>query len=328
MGASVASLDRSGWSAEALARAAAADADLAAFKALKARRAAHPLADALDALDEGARAASESPTYRLKARDWGNGHREVCVYRHDPRLHDDLARAIDRDVSAPTERGSGDREASQAASVRRAKQQVRHLCKSMIVNSLWTLTYRAGQPDRDLCLRHLKAFVRRVRAVLPEFHYLAVLELQQRGTWHVHLATHALPARLVKGGVKLKSWDVMRAIWRSVVGDLGGNFDEAKRKRRNGSHHKPIRGAGGIASYIAGYVAKDMALVGFNRKRYSHSEGVFVPDAYRAMWPPGTPLDELIALCYAFVGEHITAAWFDADRGVFFLATDDSGAVG
>lgn len=235
-----------------------------------------------------------------------------------------LDRAIERDLRAIAPRGMGDRERSQESAARRAKQEVRHKCKTMGINALWTLTFRENVTDREVALRCLDRFRRKVASVIPGWRYIAVLEKQTRGAYHVHIATHALPMRLTDKGVKVKSWAVMRGIWRSVAGKLGGNFDEAKRKGRWGTG-KPMRGAGAIARYIAGYVAKDMRESELNRKRYSASKGIEVPDAYRALFDGEASMAELITLAYAAVGDNVVTRWFDPDRGVFFIETDDSG---
>lgn len=322
MGARVSELDRSGWSSEALARAARFADEQRAFTARAKAVKAHPLATVLDGLTDGSRAASEAIRTRMVARDFENGHREVVIYREQPDLCKRLERAIDRDVDVLTPRGEGDRDASRAASTRRAKQKVRHICKAMAVNSLWTLTYKENVLDRDRALRDFDRFRRRVVEVLGEWRYVAVLQQQERGAWHIHIASHALPARVLVRGVKVKSWDAMRAIWRAIVGE--GNFDESKRKARWSKGDKPIRGCGAIASYIAGYVAKDMLESELNRKRYSVSKGVDIPAGYRAMWAGDVAMSELIELAYAALGDRITRTWFDATRGIFFAESDDT----
>lgn len=332
MGASVRQLDRSGWRADALARLDALKGQQAAWKGLQDARQSHPLAKALDEVSEASMDATLRGEYRSKVVDFGNGHREACVWFHQPDPERSLERAIERDMPTPDELREVDREGNIKRAVRRAKQQVRYACKSMMVNSLWTLTYKENVQDRDLVLRHLDQFRRRVGAVLGEWKYIAVLEKQERGAYHIHLATHALPTRLVRGGVKVKSWDVMRSIWHRVVGTVdgkpGGNFDEAKRKRRNGPHSKPIRGAGAIASYIAGYVAKDMEETELNRKRYSVTRGVEMPKVLRDAWGAERCMRELITAAYAAVGDRITRAWFDPVSQVFFVESDDSVPVG
>lgn len=327
MGASLAQLYRAGKNAEAEALE----------RHLHARREAlndHPLAHALDGVDDGSMAATMQGSIRVKVTDFKNGHKEVCVWRHLPDPQGSLERAIERDLTGDlASREESDREANTRRAVRRAKQAVRHKCKAIRVNSLWTLTYRENVTDRDLVLKHFDRFRRKVERLLPEWRYIAVLECQQRGAWHVHLATHALPSRLERGGVLVKSWDVMRAIWRSVVGELGGNFDESKaansryRKGTDGDKRQRMR-AGAIASYIAGYVAKEMQESERHRKRYSASTGIDLPRPELYEWPADTPLRELLECAYAALGQRITRAWFDPESCVFFAESDDSEPVG
>ena len=302
-------------------------AERAATPAWVEAKADHCLAGALDQVDDDSMQASTVERWFVKTTDFGNGHREACVYPQRPDPSRTLERAIERDCRALAPRGEGDREASIAAACRRAKQRVRQTCKAMAVNSLWTLTYRENQTDRDLCLKHLDAFRRRVVDLLGQWRYVAVLERQERGAWHVHLATHALPRVLLRGGVRAKSWDVMRAVWRSVTGELGGNFDEAKRRGRWGTH-KRIKGAHGIAAYIAGYVAKDIEASPLNRKRYSRSEGTELPAPVRREFSADTHLAELIKLARDFCGDRLCSMWFDRERSVYFVATDDTVPIG
>lgn len=318
---------RAGWDAEALERAAHEDAVRQAHREARRRIEAHPLHGTLDGIHADAIDRSEAPAYKMAVRDFGNGHREAFVARVVPDLQRTLEKAIERDVGARTARGEGDRDQSIQAATRRARQQVRLKCKAMAVNSLWTLTFRENVMDRELVLRMVAQFRRRVAALLgSDWRYLYVLERQQRGAWHVHLATHALPVKLTDKGVKVKSWDVMRRIWRSVAGELGGNFDEAKQRTRWGRKARVERRAGRIASYIAGYCAKDIAEAELNQRRFSCSHGVEVPEAYRAEWGDTVRLSELIELCYAGVGQRITRTYFDAEREVFFIESDDAAA--
>jgi hypothetical protein len=134
----------------------------------------------------------------------------------------------------------------------RAKKNVRRLCKAMGADTLLTLTYRSLQTDLALCKRHLKEFVRRVMRVWPEFRAVAGFEEQKRGAWHVHLATVAVPRELVhRSGAKVKSYNLLRSIWRDVTKEHGGNVDVSKRKRNS------KRSAAKIAAYLSKYITKD-----------------------------------------------------------------------
>jgi hypothetical protein len=338
MSASIQRLDKTGWSVAALRR----DALHQSWKAKAAARkvweasdagkayaeafAAHPFANALDAVTEESLERSKAPRYRLKVREFANGHAEAVVTTEYPDPQKTLERAIKRDLRHLDFKWDGSRGDNIERAVRRAKQDVRLRCKAMAVNSLWTLTFKENVTDRETAFKCLDAFRRRVVKVLGDWRYIAVLERQERGAWHIHLATHALPARIVQGGVKVKSWDVMRAIWRSCAGNLGGNFDEAKRGKRWSGRDKAIRGTGAIARYIAGYVAKDMHESELGKKRYSSSRDIEVPAAYTALFDAdGYTLTGLLETAFAGVGDSIVSTWFDRKRGVFFVESDDAG---
>lgn len=263
----------------------------------------------------------------VKHRDFGNGHRECIVFKR----HVDAWKEFSKVnwPSAVAKRGAGlDRDESIKKSAQRAKTQCRLVCKTLLVNSLWTLTYKQNVQDRSLVVAHLKEFVRRVRRVLPDLRYVWTLEKQDRGAYHVHMATHSLPKVMMDHGVSVKSWDLMRRIWRSVVGQLGGNFDESKNKRdwrRKGSTQ---RTSAAIARYISKYVTKSfMDEQDLNKKRWNHSD-VTLPPAVRHRFSADCHVAELIELAYAAVGERITCSWWDRGRECFYIETDDSALIG
>lgn len=153
---------------------------------------------------------------------------------------------------------------------RRAKTRVRHLCKVQGLDTLLTLTYRENMQDQARAWADLKEFVRRMRRALGSFAYVAVAERQARGAIHWHLAVHRLPMVMgASNGVKVKAFNVIRAIWRAVAGD--GNIDVSRRRRA--SRKSPAR----IASYISKYVAKAFADTAKGVNRYSSSTGVELP---------------------------------------------------
>lgn len=199
-----------------------------------------------------------APYFKLKAHDLGHGHLEVSAYR--PIVYEELDWPLEqvRDHEEMVERYREEhadevREKHRARAAKRAKTQVRRLCKVMGAVSLVTLTYRENQTDLDLCKKHLKEFVRRVRRVWPEFMGIAAFEKQKRGAWHVHLATPRVPSELEKNGVKVKSFNLLRSIWRSVVGLDNGNIDVKNRKRN--SKRSPAK----LAAYLSKYIMKAFA---------------------------------------------------------------------
>jgi len=323
MRASVRNIDYSGWTPEQLASRDAARAQQQAWKdgqpardAHEAAVAAHPFTHALEQLTDRSRAISEGERYRFTLRNLGNGHKECSIARYKPDLDGSVERALSK-------RGDGDREVNVERARRRASANVRHRCKAMGAGSLWTLTYRQMVTDRELVLKHFDRFRRKVAALLGGWHYVAVLEKQERGSWHIHMATLALPPRFVIKGVKVKSWDLLRRIWRGIVGELGGNFDEAKQNRRNGSRTR-FKNGGQIARYLAGYVAKDFDEAELNRKRYSTSTGTVIPAPMREVFDCDSwDLRDLIQYAYDSVGQNITGRWFDAARGIFYVESCD-----
>lgn len=135
---------------------------------------------------------------------------------------------------------------------KRAEKRVRRLCKAAGMDTLLTLTYRVCVTDLDRAKRDLKEFNRRMCRLVPDFQFVACFERQKRGAWHMHLATVRVPESLAaKNGVMVKSFNVIRAVWRSVTKEAEGNIDVVRRKRNS------RRSAAAIAKYIAKYIAKD-----------------------------------------------------------------------
>ncbi|WP_369641694.1 hypothetical protein [Acidovorax sp. A79] len=196
-----------------------------------------------------------SGRFKVKAHDLGNGHMEVSgVERVDWKELEWTSGQIQDhlDMLAEAEEEDTDKRArALAIAANRAKTRVRKLCKAMGADTLMTLTYKANQTDQDLCKRHLKEFVRRVRRVIPDFRAVCGFEEQKRGAWHVHMATVKLPSSLkASNGVLVKSFNVLRAIWRSVTKEHGGNVDVSARKRHS------QRSAARIAAYLSKYITK------------------------------------------------------------------------
>lgn len=196
----------------------------------------------------------------LKAHDLGNGHLEISGVRKmqwsecdwSPLAIQHYLEAVERCRIEAGEEGEAERKAQcLKIAASRAKRRVRRLCKVMGANTLLTLTYRANVVDLAKCKRNLKEFVRRLRRVLPDFRAVAAFEQQERGAWHVHLATVRFPNELAAiNGVKVKSFNVIRAVWRSVTKEDGGNVDISNTKR--GAQRSSAK----IAAYIAKYIAK------------------------------------------------------------------------
>lgn len=216
--------------------------------------------------------------YDLVRRSLGNGHSEyrmapIKTWEHIDVLSDQAyADRLDCMEATAEER----KQANLERAAQRARTRVRHLCKAAGIDTLLTLTYAANMTDWTLLKRHMKEFNRRMAKLVPGWFYVAAFEKQKRGAWHAHMAVHRLPPELeARGGVKVKSFNVIRAVWRAVTGELGGNIDVQSRKRN--SQRAPSR----IAAYISKYMTKAYADGEPWSNRFSSSKGVTVPKPER-----------------------------------------------
>lgn len=194
--------------------------------------------------------------YNVTAHPLGNGHIEVTASRVTDWVECDWSESVMRDhldmLAKYREEHADDYEKRKRdIACKRAKTAVRRLCKRMGVDTLLTLTYRACETDLDRAKADLKEFNRRMLRVLPGFAFVAAFERQKRGAWHMHLATRNIPGTLPGAQGEFRSFNVIRAIWRSVTKDREGNID-VKRRKRNSQ-----KSAAQIASYIASYIAKE-----------------------------------------------------------------------
>ncbi|MBB5391277.1 MULTISPECIES: hypothetical protein [unclassified Herbaspirillum] len=185
-------------------------------------------------------------------------------------------------------RGEGDHEKAKAVAARRAKTKVRRLAKMLEADCLLTLTYRECMTDYARVEADFKAFRERLRT-LGEFHYVATLEVQQRGALHVHIACQQFPAWLKnEHGVRVRSWNLIRSMWRRVVGKDNGNVDFTRPRGRNSAHR--------IASYISKYVSKNLEEARFNKKSYWSSRGIPKPRQYKIYFKPDTDTFDIVVL--------------------------------
>lgn len=222
--------------------------------------------------------------YDLVRSDLGNGHFEcrvepIVTWEYLGEMSELAAadRLIERELCEldPVLREEK-RQANLERAARRATRRVRHLCKAAGVDTLLTLTYAQNMTEWAMLKRHMKEFNRRMAKLIPGWFYVAAYERQQRGAWHAHMAVHRLPAELpASGGVKVKSFNVVRAVWRAVTGELGGNIDVQARKRN--SQRAPSR----IAAYLSKYMTKAFTDGDAWSNRFSTSRGVTVPKPER-----------------------------------------------
>lgn len=161
--------------------------------------------------------------------------------------------------------------------VARAKTTIRRTVMAARLDHLLTLTYRENVQDTKRAWSDLVKFIRLVRAHISNWPYVAVMELQERGAIHFHLA--------VSGRQDVP---LLRRLWHSAIGGAeNGNIDV---QYFRGSKAR-------LAKYLAKYISKDLA-EGKARgvHRYKRSRGVEVPEEVLLL-PHDAAIDsELIGL--------------------------------
>ncbi|MDC6168336.1 rolling circle replication-associated protein [Paucibacter sp. XJ19-41] len=273
-----------------------------------------------------------SDEFELSVHRLGNGHAEASVRRMvwwseiGPASADELE-VWRRDLAESEEER---REANRGRAARRATTKVRRLVKAAGMDALLTLTYRVLQTDLALCKKHLKEFVRRMRRLIPGWQYIAAFERQERGCWHVHMAIHKLPMNLpASNGVKVKSYNIVRAVWRSVVGQDNGNIDQSRRKAFS------RRSSAKLASYLSKYMLKAFQDGDDWANRYSSGGLGALPQPERVRFQSERFAD-LVALAYEEVAMHACEIWtslrrswsgiaFDGPPETFWISTGPEG---
>lgn len=159
------------------------------------------------------------------------------------------------------------------ASARRAKTMCRRFIISENFDEMLTLTYRENQPDRDLCKKHFKEWVRRMKRALGAFRYCASFEVQERGSMHVHCATNKLPQHANYKGVKIKAWQLGTKIWRDIVGADNGLCFVGAAPSKWGNKRRKNMTLAKMANYVSKYILKDYDTAPEEKNRYSRSNG-------------------------------------------------------
>ena len=178
-------------------------------------------------------------------------------------------------------------------SARRAKTQVRRLVKSKNLDTMLTLTYQENMTDRARMARDFDVFMKRIRRIFPAFEYVCVFEEQQRGAWHAHIAVKRVLSHYLHKGALVKSYDLLRAVWRAVVGK--GNVDVSRARRHS------QRNISKLASYLTKYLAKTFEDGGAGDSYRASGKALPKPVVVRSfVTDAGAAAIELIGLLFAF----------------------------
>lgn len=269
-----------------------------------------------------------SPYFTVRAHELGNGHIECSAVKTItwkeldwiPQVMDDYLEMLALDADDPVIQA--ERAARRlAVSANRAKTRVRRLCKAMGATTLLTLTYRFNELDLARVKADLKEFNRRMKRELPGFRFIAAFEKQQRGAYHVHMATAGIPLYFIKKtatGIptRVRSFDLIRKIWRSVTKERGGNIDVARKKRHSTS--SPAR----IAAYLSKYIAKDFEEGVPGSNRYAKYGDFDLPPVV-TLGLVANAL-EAVEVCYAVLGDRVVFSQHYSRFGDWFFLHGES----
>lgn len=200
----------------------------------------------------------------------------------------------------------------------RARKNCRHKIKTAGFTQLLTLTYRRNELSFDTMRADFARWLRIMRRVIPGFRCVYGFERQGRGAWHCHVACDRLPKLLQYKGVKVQSWKVGTAIWRTVLGDGGMCFVGGRRGQFNQS-----QSAGRIAGYVSKYLTKDNAAGEAGRRMWDSTRDVQAPPAILLDLPLAATMADAIQLAFELRdGERVLRHWLAPHGDVWVLHTE------
>ncbi|MFI4938963.1 MAG: hypothetical protein ACHP7O_01240 [Burkholderiales bacterium] len=236
-------------------------------------------------------------------RQFPDGQRELCVSR-SVRIRQNGPLPLNKCAT----RGESEKRVEHAAdSARRARQAVRLRCKAISADRMITLTYRENMQCMARLKKDFDLFRRRFRKC-GDFHYIATVEKQERGAFHIHIAVHGRQV-----------YQLIRSIWQSVVGPTADGKTGGQINVRD--PHKfgfGKKGAHKLAAYISKYISKDADDSELNKKRYWTSRGIVVPENNYYQLPYGTD-------CVEAFGHVMRLACETNDGDMVFFGNDRLG---
>lgn len=280
-------------------------------------------------IPDGFDVRAPAKTYWAALRGLGSRHYELSVCRPS---------GLDREKfnpNAPMQvKTRTDAEIAQAAedslkrSVRRARQRVRWLVKSIEADHMLTFSYRENVTDEARLKADLKEAVRLIRTRYPKFQYVAVREYQDRGALHLHMA--------VKGKQPIK-W--ILHCWLKAIGQDNDQLIDwyihgislAEKSLGAVNVRAPSRYWGGkgatwksdkLSGYLTKYIHKDFENSAKGSKRYWHTKGI-EPIKCMKFWLGATNFyDAIIEARNAIDEQGVTELkiWADEDIGNIWLS--------
>lgn len=226
----------------------------------------------------------------------------------------------------PEEQEQRDKENRQRAA-KRARQRVRWLNKCIAADHLLTFSYRENVTDRARVASNWQETVRLYRVRYPDWRYVAVLEKQERGAYHMHVAVHG------KQDTRwlLRCW--LLAIGQSpddvsawLLGGLKlgerslGAVNVQPPKRRWGCTKKAWQ-VDKLAGYLTKYIGKEFDEAEKSAKKYWHTKNIDQPEVIRYWLRATSYLDAIIEAhdTIYYTGATSLSMWNDHAAGVVWI---------
>lgn len=296
----------------------------------------------------------ESPSYYINLRQFSTGEFEAVTKVVKPMSTERIQHAIAGTsyaaacaekgessrsgfttfVKPQQDRGESDLQANHNRAVRRAKQNIRWLAKAMNADRLFTLSYRDNVTDRQKVREDFQRFIRLVRhgwrgqEGIQGWQYVAVLELQERGAFHIHCA--------VSGWQRVK---YLRQCWYKALGGTGaesgsdtpGAVNVTNPDRKRWGHTGRQWKVNKLVCYLTKYLSKTFDSSSAEKKRYWHARDIALPEKQR-YWIGGASMPDAIKNTYSML-QFITGLtvdcnmWVSTSNDCFWIAGRPPGAV-
>ena len=276
--------------------------------------------------------AAPIPYYWAKVVHLPHGQTEVSVTPANRDAIINLRMGFNPLLDCPRKRRTVEEQAvrdaeNRARSAKRARQSVRYLVKSIFADHMLTFAYRENVEDRAQVASDWKEAVRLFRVRYPDWQYLAVLEKQDRGAYHIHVAVTGrqdirwllrcwllaigqppsdVSAWLV-GGAKLGEKSMGAVNVQGPVRRWGGTAKKWKRNK--------------LAGYLTKYIGKEFEEGDKNAKKYWHSRNIIRPRIERFWLRADTfagAVSEAHDLIY-YTGVTDLNMWADEAAGVIWI---------
>lgn len=271
------------------------------------------------------KAAKPMKTEMINASMMGTSYAKACQEKGETSFSGRSAFfKTDRTVE---EQSNFDKAQNLARAVRRSKQNIRWLCKAMEADRLFTLTYRENQLDREQARADFTKFLRLVRSGwrgqvgVKNWKYVAVLEKQERGAYHIHCA--------VKGWQKI---NFLRTAWHKALGcadeqtgeNSPGNVNVTNPDRARWGHTGREWKINKLIGYLIKYLSKTFDDALSEKRRYWHCRQVTQPVKQR-FWVSGSEIVQAIKSTINLLDFHIGLGnsfshWLSSTKDSYWIA--------